>query len=539
MPHPVATARGRSPTRYKRPMNHALGIDVGSTNVKVALVAGDGAVLAITTTPLRTERDGDVAEQDAEALWQAVVASARRLTDAHPAAAATVVAVGVCSQYSSIVPVGPDGTPVGPLLMYLDQRGTDRSWAIIHDHPDAFATWLERHGIPPVGGGLALAHVLHLQHDHPDIHAATAAYLEPMDYVTRRLTGCTTATQGTQFMSQLCDNRTLGVTEYDPDLVAMAGVDPDRLPPLVAPDALVGTVQPDVAVAMGIPATAVVPAAMNDSHAGAFATGAHRPGWAGLAIGTTSVLLDTTDRKDADLDHEVLSMPSPRPGTYLVWAENGIGGKALEVVLDQLVFAADALADHAHPSPYANLDAVLAATEPGAHGVVFHPWLTGSMSPTADGDVRGAFLGLSLDTSRADLVRAVIEGIAHNAAWLAPVVETFTGRPIREVAFLGGAARSHQWSQTLADVLDRPVSVVRQPDAAIARAVALVALGLVPDGDPGATADDVLVRVGERFEPDAAHRERYAADQELFESAFTALRPVYQARRRRLTPGPG
>lgn len=513
-------------------MDHALGIDVGTTNVKVALVGADGTVRATTTAPLTTVRAGEVAEQDADALWQAVVESARRLTAGHPEEAARVVAVGVCSQYSSIVPVDPDGNPVGPLKMHLDVTGTDRSWAILAEHPDAFATWLERHGIPPVGGGLALGHVLQFQHDQPEVHARTAAYLEPMDFVTCRLTGRIAATQGSQFMTQLCDNRTLGVVDYDRELVALAGVDPDRLPPLVAPDAVLGPVRPDVAGALGIPATAVVLAGMNDSHAGAFATGAHRPGWAGLAVGTTAVLLDTIDRKAADLDHEVLSMPSPRPGTYLVWAENGIGGKALEMLLDQVLFATDALGDHALASPYADLDAVLAATEPGAGGVVFHPWLSGSMSPTADRAVRGSFLGLSLDTRRADLVRAVVEGIAHNAAWLAPVVESFTGESIREIAFLGGAARSPQWAQTLADVLDRPVSVVAQPDAAIARAVALVALGLVPGGDPAVSADDTVVRLAGRFTPRAELRGRYAADQQLFEDAFAALRPIYRARAR-------
>ncbi len=158
-----------------------------------------------------------------------------------------MVAVGVCSQYSSIVPVDADGNPVGPLKMHLDVTGTDRSWAILAEHPDAFATWLERHGIPPVGGGLALGHVLQFQHDQPEVHARTAAYLEPMDFVTCRLTGRIAATQGSQFMTQLCDNRTLGVVDYDHELVALAGVDPDRLPPLVAPDAVLGPVRPDVA----------------------------------------------------------------------------------------------------------------------------------------------------------------------------------------------------------------------------------------------------------------------------------------------------
>ncbi len=70
------------------------------------------------------------------------------------------------------------------MRLWSDRRGTERSFAILAEHEDAFFGFIERHGIPPVGGGLSLGHVLHLQHDCPDVHAATAAYLEPMDYST-------------------------------------------------------------------------------------------------------------------------------------------------------------------------------------------------------------------------------------------------------------------------------------------------------------------------------------------------------------------
>ena len=111
-------------------------------------------------------------------------------------------------------------------------------------------------------------------------------------------------------------------------------------------DEPLGTVLPAVAAELGIPASAVVHAAINDSHAGAIATGARADARIGLMIGTTSVMLDTTEKHGTDLDHEVLSMPSPFPGEYLVWAENGLSGKVVEHVLERMVHASDELADH-------------------------------------------------------------------------------------------------------------------------------------------------------------------------------------------------
>lgn len=511
-------------------MGHAVGIDVGSSNVKAALVAGDGTLVASTSRPLAMHRQGAVAEQDAESVWTAVVDAVVQLTGEHPAAASDVETLGVASQYSSIVPVAADGAALAPMRMYFDTRGTQLSMAVLERHPEAFTTWLERHGIPPVGSGLSLGHMLHLQHEDPSTHERTAAWLEPMDFVNLRLTGRATATQATAFAGQVCDNRSLGATAYDADLVRMAGIDADRLPPLVAVDATIGTLLPAVADRLGLPVGVTVTAGMNDSQAGAVATGAALGGRVGLAVGTTAVVLDTIDHLAVDLDHEVLSMPDAFPDRYLVWAENGVAGKAVEHLLDGILLASDALAEGRGGSGFDALDQVMAATSPGAGGVLFLPWLAGSLAPSADRHMRGGFLDLSLDTSRLDLVRAAVEGTAHNVAWLLPAVEQFTGRRADEIVFGGGAARSAGWAQVMADVLARPVSTLRDPGTATARAVALVALqraGMLAAGDLAST-----VTTAATYEPDPSTRDLYAADQADFEAAFTALRPILTSRNR-------
>jgi xylulokinase len=493
----------------------ALGIDVGTSNVKVAIVGADGSTVAAATRPLATERNRGAATQDPAKLWATVQEAVRRTTAAAPAAASAVQAVCCCSQYSSIVPVAANGEPVGPLLTYMDKRGTDHSLAILGCHPDAFAVWLDRHGIPPVGGGLSLAHILHFQHDAPNVHADTASYLEVMDFVNLRLTGEIAATQCSTFAVQLCDNRRLGVTEYDPDLVGMAGVDAAKLPRLVTPDAVIGQIAKPVADDLGIPAGAVVYAGVNDSHAGAVATGATKVGCLGVMIGTTSVILAATpDKRPTDLEHQVLSMPSPFPATYLVWAENGLGGKALMRVLDHCVYPID------------DLDAALVATPAGAGGVLFLPWLGGSYAPRADTNMRGGFVNVSLDTDRDALVRAAIEGVCRNLAWLLPAVEQFAGQEYSHAVFGGGAARSPGWAQVLADVIGRPVVTLAAPDYAIARAAARIALRNASALGPSELVD---VDVHRTYEPDAAAHRVHALMQAQFEAAFDAVAPICAA----------
>ncbi len=506
-------------------VTHALGIDLGSTNVKVALVAEDGTVAAGAQESLHTERDGDRAEQDAQATWEAVVAAVRRAAGAAPEAAADVEAVGCCSQYSSLVPVDRQGHPTGPMVLYWDTRGTQPSWAIMERHPEATSVFVERHGIPPVGSGLSLGHLLCLQADR-ERHQATAAYLEPMDYLTARLTGRLSATQCTVFALQVCDNRQLGATTYDEELVRLAGVDATRLPPLLPVRGTVGAMLPTVATEMGIAEGAVVHAPMNDSQAGVLASGALESGVGGLAIGTTAVVVDTVPDMRVDLDSELVTMPTPFGNRYLVWAENGIAGKAVEHVLARILLTTDELGDHSCADPFADLDEVLASSGPGPSRELFLPWLVGSLAPAADRRARGGFLNVSLDTDRRSLVRSLVEGTAHNLAWLLPSVEAFSGQRMETLHFYGGAARSANWCQILSDVTGRAVRPLLNPDSALARAVALDALersGYIASGQAAALSSSG----GATHEPDPARHALYAEHQVVFEEAHRVLRPLY------------
>jgi xylulokinase len=506
---------------------HAIGIDIGTSNVKAVVVdAADGARCSAAVRPLTWHRDGPVAEQDPAALWEAVLEAVAEAL--HEAAMAGVPAdavgvVGLCGQYSSIAPVDAAGAPIGPLRLYFDQRGTEPCFELLGRHDDAFATWVERHPIPPVGGGLALGHVLALQRDDPDRYERTAAHLEVVDLVAAQLTGTIAATQGSVFAGQLVDNRTLSAAGYDPDLVRMAGVDPDRLPPLVPLGSVVGHVRSELAGRLGLRSDVAVVAGLTDSAAQAVATGADRPGRVGACIGTTGVVLSSAPALGADFDHEIFTMPGARPDRYLVSAENGIAGRAVEHVLDRVL-------GRPGVDPFDGFEGALAASPAGCRGVRFLPWLSGSMSPATDASVRGGFVGMSLDSERADLVRATAEGVAQNLRWLLGPVESFTGEVVEEVVLTGGAARSPGWVQVLADVLQLPVRPLADPGSSGAVAAARWAAACVAGGGPTALAEADGEHLGlatsGTVEPDPATADAHAEAHGQFVAAFEALRPL-------------
>ncbi len=523
----------------------AIGVDVGSTNVKVVVVSADGSLLAHRQRSLATDERPPVCEQDPEQIWDAVLEGvAACIAEVAPASAdeAPTVAIGVASQYSSTVPVRADGTPAGPVLMWRDRRGTDACRRLLGT-PGLFELWVERHGIPPIGGGLSLGHLLHLIAEDLD---GDTRFVEVMDYVTARLTGRVTATRHTMFPTQLCDNRSAlaGATadtlrpdtanaetaalRYDPELLGASGVDPARLPELVAPDRPVAAVTPNVAGRLGVAAGSTVATGINDTAAAALATGAVAGGIgdcdpeagvvAGLAIGTTAVLVTSAAGKAEDLDHEILTMPGP-DGGHLVMAENGLGGRVPEAIMALLDVAGTDAA-----SRFAEAEAALDSTAPGAGGVLCLPWLAGSMAPSGSATARGGFVGMSLTTTRAELIRSVFEGVAHNLAWLLGHVEAFTCETIAELRLTGGGAEVTGWPQVLADVLDRPVRVLPEPSLAVARAAALRALAQVADGVVAAAEAANGQRV---VRPNPTTRATYRAHQRAFEATFDALGPIW------------
>lgn len=471
-----------------------LAIDLGTGGPKVALVAADGTTVGWSSRPVATRfLPGGGAEQDPTEMWTAIVAATRAaLAAANPCP--PIVAVTVTSQYMSVVPVDAAGTATGPCVLWMDTRGADHSLSLLTD--ESFMLFIERHGLIPLPSGQDnVAHVHVVRHFHPAAYEAAAALVEPMDYVNARLTGRVGVTQSTAFGQMVCDNRVWGVTEYDPMLVAATGLDPDKLAPLLPMNGIVGTVTTAAAAELGIAEGTPVTTGTIDSITSAIGSGALTARDGSVIIGTTSVLVSHIDVHRCDLGSGLLAVPSPLVDKYYVMAENGVGGRALEWTMRLLGYG-DAFAD-------ATTDA--AAVVAGSEGVYFMPWFLGSIAPQPNDDVRATFGGLSLHHDRRHLVRAVVEGVALNLAWLRPAVESFVGHDFPFVRFGGGGAQSDLWAQVLADALNRPVHQLDEPRATNARGAAFLAfstLGVL-------SIDDVpsLLRVRAVRDPDPGSRE--------------------------------
>ncbi len=495
-------------------MGWVLAIDLGNGGPKVAAVDPSGRVLAVAHRPVDVEIGLDgAATQDAAQWWDRLGEAAREVTDA---VGPSVTAVAITGQWGSTVPVDAAGNPVGPVLLWADTRARKHMRDVVGGPvsvqgfaPHRVIPWVRlTGGAPTPSGADPTGHSLLLQREMPEVYAKARWLLEPIDYLGMRLTGRAAATPASMILSWLTDNRIGAKPAYVEDLVRRARRDPGRLPPLVPMGSILGPVLPEVADALGIPAGIPVVCGLPDLHAAILGSGAIDPFATHVAVSTTSWISARVPFKRTDVLHSIATVPGFGNRMPVIANNQEIGGAALRWLHEQ-VFDDD----------YDALTAEAATAPAGSEGVLFAPWLNGERSPVEDKDVRGAFVGLSLRTDRATMIRAAMEGVALNSRWLFDVYEKFCKHRISPVRILGGGAQSDLWCAMYAGALDRPIEQVEQPrDAQMVGAAqwARVCLGETTLAEAAAR-----VRVAQVFEP-------ADCDREVYQEAYADYRHLYK-----------
>ena len=476
-----------------------LSIDLGTGGPKIGLISLEGDILAYELHHVTTHftKNGE-ATQDPREWWNLICDASRRLLGRPEVTKEMVKAIAVTGQYASTVPVDANGEPTGPCLTWLDTRGGKYSRDALGGHVQGYSgrtlkRFLQKTGgVPSMSGADPVGQILYLLHAEPEISAATRWFMEPVDYVTMRFTGVASATHASRLAMWMTDNRNLSTFTYDHQLLAMAGIDGAKLPPLVPFGSVIGTVATGVAFELGLSPSTVVVTGLPDLHAATIGSGGTDLYDTHLALSTTSWISCPVPAKKTDIKNSIASVPGLTNDSYLVINSQETGAKALE-------WLASVLSTSSRPPNYDEMTERARQSPPGANGVIFTPWLAGERSPVNDKRVRAGFTNLSVTTSPDDLIRAVLEGVATNSAWLFNFVEKFAGRKLSPVRLLGGGAQSKLWCQIYADALDREVEQVPEPMVAQLRGAALLAsvtLGRHALGDLSR-----LRGSGEKFEP--------------------------------------
>ena len=409
-----------------------------------------------------------------------------------------VLGIGLTGQCPTICLVDARGRPIGPGLMYRDNRAEVEASAIRERFGDE---WIhERTGHLPAAFHIAPKLLWIRDHDPAWLRAASLA-LQPRDLAALALTG-EAATDGSHAAATLAFG--LRARTWDAELIDGLDLPASLFPPVRDSWDVLGTVRPALASRLGLPASTPVVLGGADSQACALGAGVVSPGPVSEMAGSSTCLNAALPEPIAEL--LVTHYPHVVPGMFPT--ETGITTTGLAAA-----WAADLLyggrRGHAGPADYVRLDLEAGNVPPGSDGVLAIPVL--GDGERTDPDLRAAFTGISLRHGRAALARAMLEGVAYTIrAHLALLVDG--DAPVTELRVSGGDSRLETWNRIKADVTGVPVTVV-PGDAAVTGVAMLAGIGVGVYRD----ADEAIARclhLGNRFEPDpdvrAIYEERYA-----------------------------
>jgi len=464
---------------------YILAIDLGTGGPKVALISADGEIAGFEfeATALIHTPDGGV-EQDPDGWWQALTEAARRLLARGLVPPERIIALSCTTQWMGTVAVDRDGNHLMNAIIWMDTRGAPYARRITSGFPNVSGygavnlwRWLRfTGGVPSRTGKDSLGHILFIQNELPDVYGRTFKFLEPMDYLNMRFTGQAAASYDTITGHWLTDNRDLSRVKYVDKLVAMSGVDREKLPDLKPTGAVLGPITKEIASEFGLREDVQVVMGTGDTGSAAVGAGAVRDFDPHLYIGTSSWLTCHVPFKKTDIANSLTSLPSGIPGKYLVATEQDIAGGCITMLRDNLFRPDDELSDGRAPDDVLDtFNRMAERIPPGSDKLIFTPWLNGERTPVENHLIRGGFFNQSLTTTRAHFIRAVFEGVAYNTRWMHEHVERFARRRLDNINFVGGGAKSSLWCQVHADVLDRTIRQLKEPGLANARGAGLLA----------------------------------------------------------------
>jgi xylulokinase len=512
-----------------------LAVDLGTSSLKAALVAIDGRILGWDSQPLKLilTPDGGC-EQKPEDWWQAFLSVSKRLLDQHPEHRRRVIAVCCSTQGEGTIAVDRSGKPLCDAILWMDMRGADclrrqlRGWINVEG---AAVSKLLRFvrltgGAPSMTGKDPAGHILWLRDQRPEIYSKAHKFLNVLDYMNFRLSGRMVATRDSIVTNWVTDNRNPAEVRYHDGLIRLLGIDRDKLPDVVACTEVLGRLNSDVCRDLGLGREVRVVAGAIDNTAAAVGAGAVTDFSVHLYIGTSSWFGAHVPFKKTDLRTKLASIPCAVPGRYLMTAIQTTAGGNVTFLRDNLLQCQDELSPSvAPPDLFQSLDAMVSRVPAGASGVIYTPWLWGERAPVEDRCVRGGFLNLSLQHTRSDLIRSVLEGVAMNSRWCLPPIEKFMGRSVDSIKLVGGGARSDAWCQIFADVMNVEMQQVTDPLGANARGAAwIAAVGL---GEIGFDQIPDLVPLKQSYLPNPDNRRLYDERFALFRKLYAKLKPFY------------
>jgi xylulokinase len=497
-----------------------LAHDLGTTGNKASLYDAEGKLLGSSLSEYGTQFEHTGwAEQNPEDWWQAVCTSTKELISQTKINKSDIACIVFSGQMMGCVPLDKNAKPLRNALIWADQRSTKQEqWLSEQISPEKIYR-ITGHRLSV---SYSLCKMLWLRDNQKDIYNNTYKFVHAKDAVVARLTATFVTDPSDASGMNLYD---LARGHWSEEIMGATGLESHKLPNIKPSTAVVGEVQKNVADDVGLNAGTPVVIGGGDGCCAATGAGVIQEGRAYNYIGSSSWIALATDKPIYDPTmrtftwaHLIPNMFSPcgtmqAAGASYAWARNELAPLEVQVAKEKNLSSYELMNQAAEASPV------------GAKGLLYLPYLLGERSPRWNTKARGAFIGLDIRHTRADMIRSVLEGITLN---LRVILDAFTAQSamIDAMRVIGGGAKGKLWNQIMADVYGVPVqrlAVLEEATSLGAAVAGGVGVGVYKDFSMVEHMNPVVSTV----EPNLASQEMYNKLLKVFNSAYEALVPVY------------
>ena len=495
-----------------------MGIDVGTTGCKVVVFDEAGKVLAQASReyPLLSPNPGWY-ELDPEQVWSFVCECLRAVNAQvrHD----PVAALSLSSQGEAMAPITRDGTVLANSPISSDIRNTKQTAEM--EAALGAERIFELTG-QPMSTIYTLPKLLWWRDNAPEILEKAWKFLCYVDFVAFKLGVEPVIDYSMAARTLAFDYRS---EDWSDELLAAGHVRRDQLARPLPSGEIIGVIPRKLAAELGFSGSVKVVTGGHDQPAGALGAGVLQPGAAMLAIGTTEALVAVTDKPRMQmLDYFVSCYHHAAPGNFIALSGNQTGGRLLRWYRDELAAAERAIAAETGRDVY---DVIIEQIDEAPGDIILLPYFIGSGALHNDPSATGLLLGLNFDSKRADIVRAILEGLTYEQALCIRSLNE-VGVEVNRIRAIGGGSRSERWMQIKSDITGLPVSVIHTSEAASLGVAMLAGLATGVYSNLEEAAEQ-LIKVRKTFYPRPERAAHYQRQLTIYSDLYAALRPIYAA----------
>lgn len=490
--------------------NLLLGIDIGTSSCKLALISEKGSVVDVAKSDYELfSYEENRFEQNAEDYWLGTLAALRKIEENTPGVLAKVKAIGVIGQTSTEIFVDKSGVPLRPAIIWKDTRAVKEAEMIKRDFGEE--KLLKLLGIEvPITPNWAASRLLWVSRNEPLVAKNTYKILQPKDYVNFKLTG--------KYFSDKWINKSVvnsHTGEVPEEYINYLGFTPEVIPKTYAPFEVAGTVSAEVAALTGLCEGTPVVAGWSDGPATMLGSGAFlKEGIAFNCTGTSEIIGIST--KKAKYVKGLMTLPEHITGSVaIIYGPTQSGSSSLLWYLSKI----------RERNEFSEAVELAESVEAGAGGLVFLPYLAGERAPIWDTEARGVFANINANHKNASFVRAIMEGVSFSVRHCLETAEAALGITAEDIVISGGGSKIPLWNQIRADANKKRVVLTDSAESSALGAVILAAVGIgIFENLEKASA--ALVKTGKVYEPNPETYAAYDQNYKCYRALYGALKSI-------------